>query len=116
MRTEEKPIHDGIKYTFIVWIRQWVLPMNKCAFDLPTPPLHIVMFDQNSDRAVDDDCAICLLPIDGQFSLDPRGNIPCGHGPRFHKTCLDKWLGEHQACPFCRAPTDAGKLNFDTML
>nr|XP_009779926.1 PREDICTED: E3 ubiquitin-protein ligase RNF181-like [Nicotiana sylvestris] len=61
---------------------------------------------QNGDTLVtlpyDDEeqetCAICLCVYQGE---DTIGKLQCGH--EFHVGCVNKWLQQKNACPFCRA-------------
>ncbi len=46
-----------------------------------------------------EECSICLYP----FKIDQQIKImPCDIKHFFHRQCIDKWLGNHKACPMCR--------------
>jgi hypothetical protein len=55
-----------------------------------------------ADARTDDDCAICLEPLE----LDPVDNViavdKCGHA--FHRGCIAAWLNVRKSCPLCCAP------------
>lgn len=45
-----------------------------------------------------DMCTICLEQLYRDNS--ELGELVCGH--EFHKTCVNKWFGKNNTCPFCR--------------
>nr|XP_033514787.1 RING-H2 finger protein ATL64-like [Nicotiana tomentosiformis] len=51
------------------------------------------------DEEEQETCAICLLEYKDE---DIVGTLQCGH--EFHAGCVQKWLLQKNACPFCRAP------------
>jgi len=58
---------------------------------------------------IDDNCAICRLPLMGASSkcllenktIDTCAPImgTCGHA--FHKDCIDEWVAKRGKCPLC---------------
>ena len=40
-------------------------------------------------------CCICMEPI-----VQGARALPCSHA--FHRTCIDRWVRQHRACPVCR--------------
>lgn len=67
------------------------------------------------------DCAICLqaLPsaegvVDGDERQQQHAALlqHCKHGDRFHRGCLERWLGTHNTCPMCRGPA-RGQVGID---
>ncbi|CAI9767086.1 unnamed protein product [Fraxinus pennsylvanica] len=43
------------------------------------------------------ECPICL----SEFEMNGEvKQMPCNH--KFHSDCIDKWLGIHGSCPYCR--------------
>lgn len=52
------------------------------------------------------DCNICLEKVgsNGNKSVE----LPCGHA--FDKSCLSKWLKDHDNCPCCRTKLDTDRV------
>lgn len=54
----------------------------------------------------EDECAICLEPLDGDEERGQEEVLGCGH--RYHDLCVDRWLCKCQekgllpTCPMCR--------------
>lgn len=46
-----------------------------------------------------EECSICLYTFEVDQSIKI---LPCDEKHFFHKVCIDKWLGNHKACPICR--------------
>ncbi|VFQ72350.1 unnamed protein product [Cuscuta campestris] len=62
-------------------------PASKASIDA----LRSVEISEGGEKS---ECAICLE----EFQV--AREMPCGH--RFHKDCIEKWLGIHGSCPVCR--------------
>ena len=55
--------------------------------------------DENDTNDSLNECTICLY----DFKISQVIKIlPCDNKHIFHKACIDKWLGNHKACPICR--------------
>ena len=49
------------------------------------------------ERLKEDECSICKEKYTNSSIVDI---LKCGHV--FHKECIDRWLEEHNDCPYCR--------------
>ncbi len=51
----------------------------------------------------DDDCPICLDPVNNNMSIKT-----CSNGHKIHSECLDQWMYDfgNNTCPLCREPLD----------
>lgn len=47
-----------------------------------------------------DVCSICLVPFQNREKISWSTNEHCTH--TFHKSCIVKWLYQHDECPYCR--------------
>jgi alpha-D-ribose 1-methylphosphonate 5-triphosphate synthase subunit PhnH len=48
-------------------------------------------------------CSVCLSEMADGEKVSVL--TACMH--RFHRSCVNKWLRDHDTCPLCRAPTGA---------
>lgn len=56
--------------------------------------------------------AECTICIDDMHKGDEVTVLPCKHW--FHGECVTLWLKEHNTCPICRSPIEAGNNNNNT--
>nr|XP_016496540.1 PREDICTED: E3 ubiquitin-protein ligase At1g63170-like [Nicotiana tabacum] len=66
-------------------------------FEVETRTYDASLMDIN-DEEEQETCAICLSEYQDE---DTIGKLQCGH--EFHFGCVNKWLQQKNACPFCRA-------------
>ncbi|OIS98596.1 putative e3 ubiquitin-protein ligase hip1 [Nicotiana attenuata] len=66
-------------------------------FEVETRTYYSSVMDIDDDEE-QETCAICLCEYEDE---DTIGKLQCGH--EFHVGCVNKWLQQKNACPFCRA-------------
>jgi hypothetical protein len=55
------------------------------------------------------DCSICMNKLSTSGGEGGLIKTKCGH--LFHKTCLNRWLGDEISCPLCRNELKLPKLS-----
>jgi len=62
------------------------------------PGLRCRTKEEEDEEAVNQDCPICLLPLQADETLRELG--ACKHA--FHRSCIDLWLLRSADCPLCK--------------
>jgi len=74
--------------------------------------LPVVTFDSEAFKNVDAESKKCPICFDEYEDGHEVRYLWCLH--RFHKTCVDQWLGNHSTCPICKKDyADAKKSTFE---
>lgn len=74
--------------------------------------LPVVTYDTDRFKNVDEESKRCTICYDHYQDGEEVKYLWCLH--RFHKGCVDQWLGNHTTCPFCKKDySDLEKTDFE---
>mmetsp|Transcript_1240 Transcript_1240/g.2266 ORF Transcript_1240/g.2266 Transcript_1240/m.2266 type:complete len:300 (-) Transcript_1240:130-1029(-) len=105
---EDEPEDEELNYDMMLRLgecigdvkqERWALESRRHIERLKTfrfDPAATKKLDENDSRCK---CLICQFPYEPK---DQLRSLPCGHC--FHVDCVDQWLRDRNACPYCRQP------------
>jgi len=74
--------------------------------------LPVVTYDSEAFKNVDAESKRCPICFDDYEDGQELRYLWCLH--RFHKNCVDQWLGNHTTCPVCKKDySDAKQSTFE---